>query len=351
MKNVVERAKENDSNRKIADFRVKQAQSYSFKKKYAAVRAWEFYNHPEIAGNCYVAVGGLDSITLLLFLRSIGINVPAVSVSALEDKSIQVVHKALGVQALKPLKSKVEVIREFGWPVLSKDTAKKISTLQHPTPENATSRHAIITGIKGNGEFSKWMRLSQKWLEKFGGYENEREGVNYEKPDFAVSDLCCLYMKELPLNIYARETASFPYEGLMASEKGRRENKLMTNGCNYISPGTKRSCPFAIFSRQDLLTLALELNVPVPEIYGEIVRDPDGTLRTTKAQRTGCSMCGFGIHLEKRPHRFDQLWGRNPKEWEMWMNHVDQLPDGTWYGWGHVLDYLGVEWREPWEQL
>lgn len=30
-------------------------------------------------------------------------------------------------------------------------------------------------------------------------------------------------------------------------------------------------------------------------------------------------MCGFGIHLEKRPHRFDQLKERSPKEWEYWM--------------------------------
>lgn len=33
------------------------------------------------------------------------------------------------------------------------------------------------------------------------------------------------------------------------------------------------------------------------------------------------------------------------------MNHVDKLPDGAWYGWGHVLDYIGVEWREPWRQF
>lgn len=354
MKNVIERAKDNDTERKVADFRVKQQQNYSFKKKYAAIRAWEFYNHPDIAGNCYVAVGGLDSITLLMFLRSIGIDVPAVSVSALEDKSIQAVHKALGVQALKPLKSKVEVIREFGWPVLSKEIAGKISLLQHPSEKNVTVRHAIITGETGAyGGYRKGtrMKLSRKWLEKFGGYENENEGVNYQTPDFLVSDKCCYYLKEKPCDDYARQTGQFPYMGLMASEGGRRQKALMINGCNYISTGTKRSCPFAIFSRQDLLALALELSVPVPEIYGEIVRDSDGALRTTKAQRTGCSMCGFGIHLEKRPHRFDWLWERSPGEWEMWMNHVDQLADGSWYGWGHVLDYVGVEWREPWRQF
>lgn len=85
------------------------------------------------------------------------------------------------------------------------------------------------------------------------------------------------------------------------------------------------------------MQLALDLNVPVPEIYGEIVRDPDGTLRTTRAQRTGCSMCGFGVQLEKRPNRFDRLYEDNPKEWDFWMNQI---------GWGEVLDYIGVGWRQ-----
>ena len=127
-----------------------------------------------------------------------------------------------------------------------------------------------------------------------------------------------------------------PYLGLMASEGGRRQKALMMHGCNYFGATTIRSAPFAIFSRQDILQLALDLDVPVPEIYGEIVRDENGTLRTTGAQRTGCSMCGFGIHMEKRPHRFDQLYMRNPKEWAFWMLEM---------GWGEVLDYIGVGWR------
>lgn len=45
--------------------------------------------------NAHVSVGGLDSITLFVFLKSIGVHVPAISVSGLEDKSIQKVHKAL----------------------------------------------------------------------------------------------------------------------------------------------------------------------------------------------------------------------------------------------------------------
>ena len=89
-----------------------------------------------------------------------------------------------------------------------------------------------------------------------------------------------------------------------------------------------------------------EIETIVPAIYGEIAREPDGTLRTTKAQRTGCSMCGFGLHMEKRPHRFDQLRERNYKEWDFWMNKVCTDPEtGEKYGWGRVLDYIGVGWE------
>lgn len=353
MESVIERNKRLGIDQKIAEFRVKQQLSYSAKVQHAKNRAYEFYNHPDIEA-CHVSVGGLDSITLLCFLRSIGIHVPAVSVSSLEDKSIQAIHKQLGVIPLKPLKSKVQVLREFGWPVLSKEIAGKISLLQNPSPKNATVRHAIITGetgAYGGNRTGTRMKMAQKWLELFGGYENENEGVDYQIPDFKVSDKCCYYLKEKPCDDYAKEHHSAPFLGLMASEGGRRQKSLMMHGCNYISEGTKRSAPFAIFSRQDLLQLALDLDAPVPAIYGQIVRDPDGTLRTTKAQRTGCSMCGFGIHMEKRPHRFDRLWMENQKEWEFWMLKADTLPDGTPYGWGHILDYIGVEWREPWNQF
>lgn len=222
-----------------------------------------------------MTVGGLDSITLFLFLRSIGINVPAVSVSSLEDKSIQLVHKALGIRSLPPIKdengrpyTKMRVIQQYGYPVISKEAAQKISHLQNPTSKNATVRHAIMTGETGEyGGFKKnsRMKMSQKWLEKFGGPENENEGTNYQTAPFKVSDACCYYLKERPCDLYAKETKCFPYLGLMASEGGRRQKSLMWNGCNYVGKKTKRSCPFAIFSRQDLLTLALEMDAYVSD--------------------------------------------------------------------------------------
>lgn len=362
---VLERMERIDAKTKIQQFMAKEAMPYDFKVKYAALRAREYVTECDKRDlNYHVSVGGLDSITLFVFLKSIGIDAPGISVSFLEDKSIQRVHTELGIEKLKasvhhyrengtPVRwTKPQIIQEFGFPVLSKEVAAKIELLQNPTEKNKTVRHAIITGE--TGEYGGYqqdsrMKLAQRWLDLFGGYENEAEGVNYQIPPFKVSSRCCYYLKEKPCDEWAKEHNSVPFLGLMASEGGRRAKSLRVNGCNYFGASTIRSAPFAIFGRQDILQLALDLNVPVPEIYGEIVRDPDGTLRTTKAQRTGCSMCGFGIHIENRPHRFDQLRERNPKEWEYWMYKCVTDENGEQYGWGRVLDYIGVGWENDWK--
>lgn len=401
MKTVQQIMEETGAKANIENFRYMQ-ENYTYKQKIRhAANVARSYEEKcrEMGMNCHVSVGGLDSITLHYFLEECGVHVPCVSCSTLEQKGVQAVHKRIADEMeaayparewyaghnaltqeeidqiedaderareqaaldacptlprmyfLKPLKPKAAVIQELGFPVLSKEIAGKISLLQNPTPKNATVRHAIITGETGEyGGFqtNSRMKLSQKWLERFGGADEEGAKLGYEAAPFKVSDRCCYYLKEKPGDIWAKAHNSVPYLGLMASEGGRREKSLMMHGCNYYGKSTIRSAPFAIFNRQDILQLALDLDVPVPEEYGEIIRDADGTLRTTLAQRTGCTMCGFGVHLEKRPNRFDRLRESNPKEWKFWMRHVCRDEDGNWYGWGRVLDYIGVEWEnEP----
>lgn len=327
----------------VHEFMQKQSLPYEAKVIHAEIKGHEFYDHMD--GNVFVSVGGLDSITLLAFLRKfVNKNIPGVSVSSLEDKSIQKIHQQLdNMVLLRPYKTKVQVIRDHGYPVISKEKAGKIQMLQRPTEKNATVRHAIMTG--DTGAYGGWktketgsrMRLPQKWLDLFGGPENEKYGTNYKTAPFKVSPDCCYHMKEKPADDWAKANGVKPYMGLMASEGGQRRFALVKHGCNYYGKTVTRSCPFAIFNRTDILQLALDLEVPVPAIYGEIKRQPDGTLETTRAKRTGCTMCGFGIHIEDRPHRFDRLREDNPKEWEFWMYKM---------GWGEVLDYIGVQWED-----
>lgn len=367
------------------EFQKKQDMPYLMKLERQEEKAKEFYHEMEKRGcNCHVSVGGLDSITLLIWLKSIGLNVPAISVSAVEDKSIQKVHKALGVEIVKSYKTKTEVLNECGFPVISKRIAGKIDLLQNPTEDNKTVRHAIITGECGEqGHYAKnsRMKLPKKWLKLFAGMANEEYGTDYKEAPFKVSNDCCYWLKEKPCDDWAKTHNSHPYLGLMASEGGQREEALIEHGCNYYGKTVMRSAPFAPFLRQDILMLVQDMDawyhehieifeklyyeqpysrdkegnvIPyepldtiVPEIYGEIRENQDGKLYTTGAQRTGCSMCGFGIHLEERPHRFDRLRERNPDEWEFYMYRCCMDPKtGEKFGWGRVLDWIGVEWED-----
>lgn len=382
MESVIERMERLDAKKRIEEFHQKQRLPYRSKLNYAQRRAYDFQKECWRRGlNYHVSVGGLDSIVLFLFLRKIGIDdAIGISRSSLEDASNRRVHRSLGIIPIGAAKdsngkpySKPRIIQEFGFPVLSKEIASKVELLQHPSEDNKTVRHAIITGetgeYGGNRKGTR-MKLSQRWLELFGGYENETEGVHYLiPPDYVkLSSKCCYYLKEKPCDDWAKEHNSVPYLGLMASEGGRREKSLMINGCNYFGKTTTRSAPFAIFMRQDILRLAIEMNEwykaeykftlaetlgknpddmvesIIPTVYGEIRENTKGEFYTTGAQRTGCDMCGFGIHLEKRPHRFDRLRESNPNSWTYWMKECCHDQNGKPYGWGAILDYLGISW-------
>lgn len=262
--NVMERMERIGADRKIADFQVKMQMPYEFKVKYAAIRAREFVSECDKRElNYHVSVGGLDSITLLCFLRHLGINAPGISVSYLEDVSIQRVHKKLGVECLKPLVKEIkedgkpvywtknDVIREFGFPVLSKEIAAKIETLQNPTDKNSTVRHAIITGetgaYGGNRKNSR-MKMSQKWLNKFGGADEEGALLGYDAAPFKVSSKCCYYLKERPCDIWAKEHHSVPFLGLMASEgggEGPKASKSMDVIISAKARPDQRRLPFS----------------------------------------------------------------------------------------------------------
>jgi hypothetical protein len=317
----------------------KMSLPYEAKVRHAAIRAREFYD--QMQGDVYVGLGGLDSITLLFFVREfVNKKIPGVTVSILEDKSIREVHENLtNITFLKPLKSKVQVLKEYGYPIVSKSHASKIEHLQTPNNPKQTFIHAIMTGDMGEqGKFqhSEKIKLPDKWLELFGGlYSSHRPDLVCKAAPFKVSARCCWWMKEKPSEMFQKETGKRPYLGLMIAEGGQRKWGLMKNGCNYFGKTTTRSCPFLIFSKSEVLKLAVDLSVPIPKVYGEIVSNGNGLLTTTRAKRTGCSMCGFGVHIEKRPHRFDRLREDNIREWEFWM--LEQ-------GWGRVLSYIGVEW-------
>ena len=317
---------------KQEQFAIKMQQTFEFKRAYAETRINEFIKQSAQMGyETVVSVGGLDSIVLYCLIKTMGYNVPAVSVSSIEDKTVRAVHKQLNIIDVKPMVSKYHILKNIGYPIFSKETASKISVLQNPTEKNAPYRNAILTGQTTNAakvKFSSITKLPDKYIK-----------LLYENPSpVKISDKCCYYLKEIPVQKWCKNNNCLPFLGLHADESKRRFMALSSHGCNYFNGQKSRSAPFAIFTKSDILQLAIEINAPIPEIYGEIKRGKNGYY-TTGAARTGCDICGFGLQFETtRPHRFDILHDTDFKKWDFWVNQME---------YGKLFKHIGFNYEYP----
>ena len=103
--------------RKHQEMLMKQRVPYSIKVKMSEDRIRSFIEECDRRGlNYHVSVGGLDSIVLAKLIERMGYDVPRVSASSLEDKSIQEVHKEMGCIVVNPLKSKIKILQDEGFP-------------------------------------------------------------------------------------------------------------------------------------------------------------------------------------------------------------------------------------------
>ena len=92
----------------------------------------------------------------------------------------------------------------------------------------------------------------------------------------------------------------------------------------------------SFWTEQDVLQYLRMTKIPyASSIYGDIIEE-GGKLKTTGAARTGCMFCMFGLHLEKRPNRFERMALTHPKQYNYCINRM---------GCGMVLDYLGIPYK------
>ena len=105
MKTVRQIMAETNALDNVALMKQMMAWSYERKVRHAeeVVRAF-WQRNTEEGRNLHVSVGGLDSITLHYFLQEIGVLVPCISCSTLEQKGVQKVHHRIREEMEEALK-------------------------------------------------------------------------------------------------------------------------------------------------------------------------------------------------------------------------------------------------------
>lgn len=241
--------------------------------------------------------------------------------TGLEYPEIKHFVKSKGnVEIIRPEKSFNQVVKEKGYPIVSKAVANSVRYAKKNIEEGKdTLRVRQLKGLEKGSKFNK-----AKW------------GYLLDAP-FKVSDECCDYLKKKPFKKWENINNKKPMIATMSAEGGVRREAYLKTGCNSFKSG--KSQPMGFWTEQDVLEYIYTKNLEIASVYGEVVEDVDlfgnKTYRTTGEKRTGCLFCGFGCHLEKGTNRFQRLKQTHPKLYDYCINKL---------GMGEVLDYINVKY-------
>lgn len=299
------------------------------------IRAW----HDYWDGDVYVSFsGGKDSTVLKHIVDSMYSDVPSVFVNTgLEYPEIQQFVRDIkagkyncfnsNIEILRPEMRFDEVIKKYGYPVISKEVSQKVSEAR--------------IGLSHGNETRSLKRLLGTDIDKEGNPHsyNIPQWKHLLDAPYDISHQCCSVMKKKPSKQYEKETGRKPFIGTMANESRLRKSTWMRYGCNAFEKDRPTSQPLSFWTEQDIYHYIQKYNVPYCSVYGDIVIDEktDGEnvlegqinmidylgcyeegdpLKTTGCDRTGCIFCMFGCHLEKEPNRFQRLKETHPRQYE-----------------------------------
>lgn len=315
--------------------------------------------------------GGKDSTVLLHIARQMYPEIKAVySDTGLEYPEIRnFVMTFDNVDIVKPKINFKDVIKKYGYPVVSKETANKLDLARSYLIKLINDESVSICKDGNDSEYrlSEVFRLSDINLDYVAEILNDesrkdnrghkcnntlarclglltknnsiQSGLNRAEMSkfnlskwgglidapFKVSDKCCSAMKKKPMKEYTSKTGRYGITAVMACESRMRTMQWLRYGCNLYDSKTPVSNPMSFWLTEDVLLYAAINNVELCKVYGDITTTDgsefilDGqddaqifdldrkSLMLTGCQRTGCCMCGFGLQFESRPNRFELI--------------------------------------------
>ena len=282
------------------------------------IRGWyEYYN-----GNVAISFsGGKDSTVLMHIARNHWMceyDIKGVFVdTGLEYPEIRQFVKTFdNVEIIRPKMRFDEVIKKYGYPVISKTVAHNVRCARNE-PDGKVVKNCFSEEKTGPYAMAKW---------------NDLRFV-----DFNIDDRCCDIMKKQPAHEYSKKNGVYFVTAEMACESKMRTDKWIKNGCNGFDLEIPKSTPMAFWTEQDVPEYIYKNNLPIAEPYGEVIETEcqytfDGEqckCATTGCDRTGCMFCAFGAHLEKGITRFQRLKQTHPKQYDYCLNG-GEFVDGLW---------------------
>lgn len=275
----------------------------------------EWYH--EFDGQVYIAFsGGKDSTVLLHIVRSMFPDVPAVFANTgLEYPEIVLfaISKE-NVVVVRPKKAFPQVLKEYGFPIISKQVAMAIS--RYKNAKNAfTKRMRMFGGFNYRTmKMQKTGTIPKKWREIARNKE------------LKVTESCCYFFKKEPFNRYENKTKRRPFVGVMAHESNTRMKGYIFGECNAFKAKKPQSKPLYFWTEADIYKYIRDFNIEICEVYKDrYIKDKKTSKETfvKGEKRTGCIFCMYGVHLEEKGNtRFHRLKISHPKLYDYCMDKL-----------------------------
>lgn len=309
----------------IDELRVLQNLPLEIKIQKSKARIREWINNFGESGVYVSFSGGKDSTVLLDLVRSEFPNVEAVFIdTGLEYPEIKDFVKSYNnITIIKPKISFKKVIENHGYPIITKEVSQKISYAKKGS--EWALKYIQGSAVDNSGNKSKYA-IADKW-----------RGL-VDAP-FDVSSYCCTVMKKRPAHRYSIDSGKVEIVGTLCEESLLRTTNWIKTGCNAFNNKIPRSAPLSFWTEQDILNYIYNNKLTIASVYGEVKKTNDEKYYTTGVKRTGCIYCGFGVHLDKYPNRYQQLYKTHPKLWQYCMKPKEQ----GGLGFQDVMDYIGVD--------
>jgi 3'-phosphoadenosine 5'-phosphosulfate sulfotransferase (PAPS reductase)/FAD synthetase len=341
------------------DLKYFQAMPLALKIKFSFQRMREWTR--EFGGNgVYVSFsGGKDSTVLadlyaqfckewgyemwLVFVNT-GLEYPEIQkfvkwyAQHLRDKYGITVH----LEILRPKMRFDEVIKKYGYPLISKEVSQKIYDYRK-NPEGWTKQR---------------FDSDSEYVKRYGTRYDLSKWKPLRDSNIPVSHYCCKVMKKDPLKTYEKNNDKIPIIATLAEESALRATEWYRSGCNAFDSKRPISKQMSFWTEQDVFQYIKQYDVPIASVYGDVVEydeegneynttlfgDACGKLHTTGCDRTGCIFCAFGANC-RDDQRFQRLKETHPRQYAYCIGggeYVDGVwqPNGQGLGMGHVFDEL-----------
>ncbi len=284
------------------------------KIKHSKKRIKEFYDFED--GKVFIAFsGGIDSTVLKHLVNTLYPDVISVFANTTNEyvEILDFIRTTGNVITVNPKMTFGETVIKYGFPLVSKKTARAITDLRENKPTTKNVRNLYLTGMNRKGDYVPSYKLAKKWYSLF------------QEAEFNITNKCCDVLKKEPMNRFKKESGLKSFVGTQIEEGGYRKDSWLKQGCNVLN-GDKSDIgrPLSIWTKKDIWDYVSLYNLKYSKIYDDVLNE-DGSIKIDKEIRTGCAYCAFGAHLESRGkdkgklNRFQRLALRKPKQFKKMM--------------------------------